>query len=118
MRKVVQPHPRGTSGSSTSTDGASPNRASVLSSISAAAAAATASTAAAAAVSLSLSTFPVSAATGATAVAVAAIAATSPTDQIFQRQSQERSYTAPTLQLDEGGLQQEGRHFPIRPYIL
>ena len=100
MHIIARLHIRDTSGSSTSTVGASPNRATALSSISTA----VASTAADATASLSLSAFTVSAATaaatGATAAAIAADAATSPTDQLCQRQSQDRSYISPTLQLE------------------
>ena len=87
VRIIARSHPRGTSGSSTSADGASPNCASALSSIYAVAAAA-----AVAAAPLSLYAFTVAvtaaATTGATVAAVAAIAATSPTEQLRQSQGQ------------------------------
>ena len=82
MHIMARSHPCGASRCSTSTSGASPNRASSISSISATSTAAAASTAAAVAASLSLSAFTI-------AVASAVIAAaTSPTDQLFQRQRQ------------------------------
>ena len=52
------------------------------------------------------------------AAAASTAAVTSPTDQLRQRQVQEKSYIAPNLQLKEDGLQREGHRCPSCPYVL